>query len=153
MTDIRTTLTSKLKESLKSKDAVATSTIRLILTAIKDRDIAARGSDNSDEISDEAILSLLSSMISQRRESASAYEKGNRIDLATREEEEIEIIKTFLPKQIEGAELENALDEIIKELNASSIKDMGRVMNELRTRYSGQIDVKAAGVIAKLKLS
>lgn len=152
MTDIRSRLTSRLKDGIKAKEEIVTSTVRLIMAAIKDRDIAARSCGNADGINEEEIMALLAAMVAQRKESATAYRNGEREDLAIREEAEIELIKEFLPQQMDDIELEDKISQIITELSADSIKDMGKVMSTLRDRYAGQFDAKDAGRIAKLKL-
>jgi len=143
---------SALKEALKNKDQVAMSTIRLIMAALKDRDITARGNGNAEGISEGEILSMLQSMIKQRQESSTTYRENGRPELADREEAEIAVIQKFLPKQMDDDEARKAIDEIITEVNAESIKDMGKVMAELKTRYAGQLDMAKAGGMVKAKL-
>jgi uncharacterized protein YqeY len=148
----RAEFNAALKEALKSRNETAVSTIRLILAALKDRDIAARGTGNAEGIADSEILSMLQSMIKQRLESAKLYCDAGREELAEREEAEIEIIQGFLPKQLSEAEAEAAIVEAIAETGAKDIKDMGRIMAVLKTRYAGQMDMgKASGQI-KAKL-
>lgn len=144
---------TKLKESLKSKDQVATATIRLILAALKDRDIAARGQGKADGIDDTEILSMLGSMIKQRKESAQTYADAGRDDLAEREQAEIEIIQNFMPKQLGDDEVAKVIEELVGELGASDIKDMGKVMGVLKKRYAGQLDMGKAGGLVKQKLA
>lgn len=139
---LRSQLTSALKEAMVSKDTVSVATIRLILAALKDRDINARSLGKGDEqISDADILGLLQSMIKQRHESIRQYKEGNREDLVGREESEIAVIQTFLPKALSEDETRKAIDDIANDLGAASIKDMGKVMNELKSRYAGQLDM------------
>jgi len=142
-----------LKEALKAKDQVTMSTIRLITAALKDRDINARASGNMDGISEPEILSLLMSMVKQRQESSKTYRDANRADLADREDAEIKIIESFLPRQMSDAEAEQAVAKVITETGAAGIKDMGKVMNELKTRYAGQMDMGKVGGVVKQKLS
>lgn len=145
---LRTELNDSLKTAMRAKETVAVATIRLILAALKDRDIAARTKGNPDGLTDDEILQLLSSMIKQRRESIALYEQGGRVDLVEQEQGEIGVIERFLPKQLNEAEIKGAVDALILELGAGSIKDMGRVMQELRGRYAGQMDFgKASGMV------
>lgn len=150
--DKRTEFNIALKEALKNKDQTATSTIRLILAALKDRDIAARGQGKADGIGDDEILSMLQSMIKQRQESAKTYCDAGREELAEREEAEIEVIKGFMPAQLNDGEVATVIDEIIAETGASNIKDMGKVMGVLKSKYAGQIDMGKAGALVKEKL-
>ena len=131
--------------SLKSKDKVQISTYRLILSSIKDLDIANRSGPNKKETNDEDIKKLLKKMIKQRDESIEIYKKNNRQDLLSVEQKEHEIISAFLPKQMTIEETQNICDEIIKKLNASSIKDMGKVMGALKKDYSDILDFSKAG--------
>lgn len=149
----RDELTTALKESLKSKDQIAMSTIRLITAAIKDRDIAARSKGNQDGIDDAEILSLMQSMIKQRQESSKTYADNGRDELAERELDEIKIIERFLPQQMSEEETSAAIEAIIAKTGASSIKDMGKVMGELKSRYAGQLDMAKAGGAVKAKLA
>ena len=149
---IRDDLTTALKESLKSKEQVAMSTIRLIIAAMKDRDIAARGNGNGEGITDAEILSMMQSMMKQRQESSKTYADNGRDDLAERELDEIKVIERFMPQQMGEAEVSKAIDVIIVETGADSIKDMGKVMNELKTRYAGQMDMAKVGGVVKGKL-
>lgn len=156
-TGIRAELSAALKAALKSDDKAATSTLRLILAALKDRDIAARGKGDAGEgdktLSDDDILLLLQTMVKQRRESIEMYEQGGRLELAQQEQGEIEVIERFLPKQFDDAEEADAISAVISDLGASSLKDMGAVMAELRSRFAGRMNFgKAAGQV-KAKLS
>ena len=137
-----------LKNALKSKDKVAMSTVRLILAALKDRDIDARSHGQNEGITESEILSMLQSMVKQRRDSIKMYEEGGRKDLADREQAEINVIQEFLPRQLTPEELATALDEIISEIGATSVRDMGKVMAQLKAHYAGQIDMgKASGLV------
>jgi uncharacterized protein YqeY len=149
----RAEFTTALKEAMQSKDQVAMSTIRLITAAMKDRDIAARSSGNEEGIPDSEILSMMQSMIKQRQESSKTYRDNDRPELAEREEEEIKVIERFLPAQMSEADTSAAIEEIIADVGAESIKDMGKVMNELKTKFAGQLDMAKAGGLVKAKLS
>jgi uncharacterized protein YqeY len=149
---LRTEVGDALKAAQKSKSKVAIATLRLILAAIKDRDIEARAKGNLDGIGDDDILALLQSMIKQRRESITAYEQGGRSDLADQEAEEIKIIQGFLPKQMDDAETAAAIDEVIGETGASSLKDMGPTMAALRAKYPGRMDFAKASALVKERL-
>lgn len=144
---------SALKESLKNKDQLAVSTIRLILAALKDRDISARGQGSAEGLGESEILSMLQSMIKQRKESAATYKEAGRDDLSSREESEIEVIERFLPKQLSAEETEKIIERIIEEQGASDMKDMGKVMGVLKSDYAGQIDMGRASGMVKQKLS
>ncbi len=150
---MRDILDKSLKDAMRARDAQKISTIRLINAAIKDRDIAIRSEDNLEGVSDEEILSILSKMIKQRKESAKQYEEGGRLELAQQEFEEIEIIENFLPRQLDLNETEQIVKKIILEINANSIRDMGKVMSLLKENYSGKMDFGKAGVVAKELLS
>ena len=149
---MRTEFTSKLKEALKSKDAVALSTIRLIMAALKDRDISARGQGKAEGVEDSEILSMLSTMIKQRRESAKIYMEAGREELAEREDAEVVVIQGFMPAQLDDAQVDEIIDGLISELGASEIKDMGKIMGALKGRYAGQLDMGKVGGLVKSKL-
>jgi len=145
---LRTRLNDALKDAMKAKEVLATSTLRLILAALKDRDIAERTKGNGDGLGDEAILEMLQKMVRQRHDSIEMYTKGQRPELAKREADEIEIIERFLPKQMDETDMRAAIDGVIGELGASSVKDMGRVMGTLKERYPGRMDFgKASGIV------
>lgn len=150
---LRLRLNEALKEAMRAKEQRAVSTVRLILAALKDRDIAARSRGVTDGIDETEILSMLQTMIKQRQESIALYEQGGRCELAEQEREEITVIETFLPRQLSETETEQAVSGIIAELGASSVKDMGRTMAELRARYAGQMDFTRASGIVKQKLA
>ena len=139
--------------SLKSKNKPEISTYRLILSSIKDLDIANRSGPNKKETDDEDIKKLLKKMIKQRDESIEIYKKNNRQDLLEIEQKEHEIISAFLPKQLGEEETKNICNEIIKKLNASSIKDMGKVMGALKNDYSDTLDFSKAGSYLKEALN
>ena len=150
---MRDILDKSLKDAMRARDTQKISTIRLINAAIKDRDIAIRSEDNLEGVSDEEILSILSKMIKQRKDSAKQYEEGGRLELAQQEFDEIEIIENFLPKQLDLNETEQIVKKIILEINANSLRDMGKVMSLLKENYSGKMDFGKAGVVAKELLS
>jgi uncharacterized protein YqeY len=150
---LRTRISEALKQAMKDKAADRLSTLRLINAAIKDKDIAARAGGNDEGASDDEILAILGKMSKQRVESARAYEEGGRLDLAEREREEIAVIEEFLPKQLSDKEVAAAVDEAIAEQNASSIRDMGKVIGALKGRYTGQMDFGKVGPMVKERLS
>lgn len=151
-TMIREQLKKELVEALKTKNEKKVATIRLINAAIKDKDIEARPKGNLDGIDDNAILTLLQSMIKQRNESISLYKQGNRNDLVDKETAEIGIIQAFLPKQMSTEEIKIVIENLITQTGASGIKDMGKVMAALKAQYAGQLDFAAASVLIKEKL-
>ena len=150
---LRTRLRDALKISMKGKDAPTVSTLRLILAAIKDRDIAARDKGNKDGVTDDEILSLLQSMIKQRHESISLYEKGGRMELAQREAEEIAVIEEFLPEQMDDDEMAAVITAVIGEVGATSLKDMGKAMAALKANHPGTMDFSKASAMVKERLS
>ena len=137
------------KNSLKSKDKLQISTYRLILSAIKDQDIINRSGSNKKVTDDDDIKKLLKKMIKQRTESIEIYKKGNRQDLLEVEQKEHEIISSFLPKQLSEEETKNICNEMIKKLNASTIKEMGKVMGALKKEFSDNLDFSKAGSYLK----
>ncbi len=149
---LREQIADSLKVALKDRDEVAVATLRLILAALKDRDIAARTKGDDDPIGEDAILSMLQTMVKQRRESIELYEKGGRLELAERERAEIEIIQRFLPKQLADDEIQAVVEQTIAEVGAAGLKDLGRVMSALRQGYAGQMDFGKASGIAKSQL-
>jgi uncharacterized protein YqeY len=149
----RTELNDALKEAMKAKDQCAVSTLRLILAALKDRDIAARGKGKGDGVGDDQILEMLHKMVRQRRESIELYQKGDRQDLVDKERAEIAVVERFLPKQLGDAEVRSAVQTVIDELGAKTIKDMGRVMGTLKERYAGRMDFGKASALVKEQLA
>ena len=149
---LREELNSAMKDALKKNEQKTLSTVRLILAALKDRDIFARGQGNSDGISDDEILSMLQSMIKQRRDSISMYEQAGRCDLAEGEEAEIKVITAFMPKQLSDSDITSCVRDVISELNASSLKDMGKIMALLKKRYLGRMDFGKASAQVKKNL-
>ncbi len=150
---LRDRLSETLKSSMKEKKPVAVSTLRLILTAIKDRDIAARSKGVDDGISDTDILQVLQTMVRQRHDSIEMYTQGNRPELAAREAEEITVIEGFMPRQLGDAEIKAAIASVIEDTGASSIKDMGKAMGALRERFAGQMDFGKASAMLKAQIS
>ena len=150
---LRAELKEALSSAMKSKDTRAVSTIRLILAALKDRDIAARDKGVMEGISDHECLDLLQTMVKQRRESAALYEKGGRPELANQEREEIVVIRRFQPAQMDAAQTAEAVNTAIAELGASHLKDMGRAMSLLRQRHGGRMDFATASALMKKKLA
>ncbi len=149
MDSLRAKIKDSLKLSLKNKDEVATSTIRLILAAVKDHDIQNRTKKDSSEITDEEILNLLQKMIKQRHESVEIYSKAGRLDLKKREEKEIKVIDSFLPQQITKKELEKIVKDSASELDCNSIKDLGKLISFLKEKFPGQLDMKEVAIQAK----
>ena len=150
---LRNELNDALKAAVKSQDKCATSTLRLIVAALKDRDIAARSKGNCDGVGEDDILEMLQKMVRQRREAIELYEEGGRDELADRERREIEVIEGFLPQPLGEAEMTGAIREVIGELQATTIKDMGRVMGALKERFPGRMDFGRASAIVKQKLA
>ena len=150
---LREALADRMKTALRAKDARTLSTVRLIVAALKDRDIAARSDGNKAEIPDSEILRLLQGMVKQRRESIVLYQQGNRPELAAQEAGEIAVIESFLPQQMDDAAIEAAVQAAISESGAAEIKDMGKVMAALRERHAGVLDMAKAGAVVKRLLA
>jgi|SRR3954463_4045196 uncharacterized protein YqeY len=150
---LRAQLNDAMKEAMKAKDAKRLATVRLMLAALKDRDIAARSETNRELLGDDEILTLLAKMIKQREESATAFDTGNRPELAAGEREEIAIIRSFMPAQMDEAAMKDAVQKAIAEVGAGSIRDMGKVMAVLKERYAGQMDFSKASAATKEALS
>ena len=150
---LRERLGEELKTAMKAKEQHKVSTLRLILAALKDRDIAVRANGQPDGISDDEILELFTKMVRQRHESIKLYEEGGRIDLAGREAEEIKIIEAFLPRQLGDDEVAAAVAEVIAEVGAQGLKDMGPVMAALKQRYTGRMDFGKASALVKQRLA
>ena len=155
--DLRDRVMKALKQAMKDRDPARLATLRLINAAIKDHEIAARGSNGDGEevppIGDAQILAILSRMVKQRQESVRAYEEGGRLDLAEREREEIGVIEDFLPRRLSEDEVEEAIDSAISEIGATSIRDMGKIMGLLKERHAGQMDFGTVGPRVKARLS
>ncbi len=150
---LRQRLNEALKDAMKRREDLEVSTLRLILAAIKDRDIAARGQGNAEGIGEDQLLQLLQTMIKQRMESIALYEQGGRLELAQQEADEINVIRKFLPEQLDDLEIAAAVRTVIEETAAASLKDMGPTMAELRKRYAGRMDFAKASGIVKQHLS
>jgi len=149
---LRQRLNDELKAAMKSRDQRATSTLRLILAALKDRDIAARPRGVTDGVDEAEIVDMLQKMVRQRQESIELYKKGNRPELVEQEQGEITMIERFLPQKMSETEQAMAIESVVKELGASSIKDMGKVMAALKERYAGRMDFAKVGAQVKQKL-
>lgn len=149
---LRAQIMQAMKDAMKSGDKARLSTIRLMQSAIKDKDIASRTDGRNDGVSDAELLDLFSKMVKQRRESAELYEKGERPDLVEKERAEIAVLEEFMPRQMGEDEVKAAVAAVVAELGASSIKDMGKVMGALKERYAGQMDFAKAGAAVKAAL-
>jgi uncharacterized protein YqeY len=149
---LREDIQNALKEAMKAKDMETVSAVRLIIAGQKVKDVEARGS-GKDMASDQELMSMMQTMIKQRNESARIYREGGREELAEKEEKEIKVIERFLPKQLSEEEMSDKISEIIEVIGASSIKDMGKVMAEIKAKYAGQIDMGKASSLIKAKLS
>lgn len=150
--DMRTRVTDALKDAMRSKEADRLATLRLINAAIKDKDIALRGEGDDKIVTDADVLAIMGRMVKQRQESARAYDEGGRIELAEKERAEIKVIEEFLPKQLDEAETEAAVAAAIEAVGAESIRDMGKVMGELKAKYTGQMDFGRVGPLVKGRL-
>ena len=149
---LRNKIDEDYKQSIKNKDQHKIDTMRLIRSAIKDKDISSRTSENKEEINDAAILSLLINLIKQRKDSIEQFQKAKRDDLIKNEQNEITIIKEYLPQQKSQEETEKIINEIITNNNLQSIKDMGKLMSIIKNDYAGEVDMSFVGKIAKSKL-
>ena len=149
---LRETLQNALKEAMKNRDVETVNAVRLIIAGQKEKDVEARGK-GLEKASDSDLLSMMQSMIKQRNESIKIYIDGNRPDLADKEKTEINVISRFLPKQMNEEEITSVIKSLIKATNASSIKDMGKIMGALRSQYAGQMDFGVASGIIKQLLS
>ncbi|MCI2399302.1 GatB/YqeY domain-containing protein [Aliiroseovarius subalbicans] len=147
--EMRNRITDALKTAMKNKDAARLSTLRLINAAIKDKDIDLRGKGDDATVTDADVLSILGKMVKQRQESARAYEEGGRLELAEKELTEVGVIEEFLPKQLDEAETEAAVKAAIAKVGAESIRDMGKVMGVLKSKYTGQMDFGRVGPMVK----
>ena len=151
--ELRSRINTAMKQAMKDKSAERLSTIRLINAAIKDRDIAARTEGKENGVGDDEVLAILAKMTKQRQESAKTYEEAGRLDLSERELAEIKVIEEFLPRRLTDSEIQSAVSEAINEVGASSIRDMGKVMGVLKSKYAGQMDFGAVGALVKNNLS
>lgn len=146
---LREELKEALKQAMLAKEEKTVAAIRMVMAKLKDQDIAARPSGNTEGINDDQIKAMMQGMIKQRRESIELYKKGNRQDLVEIESAEIAVIERFLPAQMDEAAMKDAVTKAIAAVGAASIKDMGKVMGELKKAYTGQMDFAAAGAIVK----
>lgn len=146
---MRETINTALKRAMKDKEALRLSTLRLMMAAIKDRDIALRADGNDEGADDGEITSILVKMVKQRKDSAQQYDDAGRDDLAKQEREEIKVIEDFLPKQLSADDAKAAVETAIAEVGAESIRDMGKVMGVLKAKYAGQMDFGQAGALVK----
>jgi hypothetical protein len=149
---MRDRIKTALKESMKAGDKEATSTLRLMLTAIAEKDIEARAEDRCEGASEQEILQVLQKMVKQRRESAQTYEDAGRLDLAEQERREIVIIERFMPRQLGEDEMKAAVDQVVGEVGAEGLKDMGKCMGALKAKYAGQMDFAKASTLVKERL-
>ncbi|MEL7093414.1 MAG: GatB/YqeY domain-containing protein [Pseudomonadota bacterium] len=152
MSDLRGRISAALKQAMKDKDASRLSTLRLINAAIKDKDIDARAAGQDDGVGEAEVLGILGKMVKQRRESARTYEEGGRLDLAEREEAEIVVIEEYLPRKLDEDAAAQAVEAAITEAGAESVRDMGKVMGILKSKYTGQMDFGAVGPMVKDRL-
>ncbi len=150
---IREKISQVLKESMKAKDEAKTTTLRMVNAAIKQKDIDVARARGDQHIGDEEVLNLMQSLIKSRRESIELYKQGGRQDLVDKEAAEIAIIEQFLPKQMSGDETKAVIRELVASLGASSVKDMGKVMAALKSKYAGQLDMTKASAAVKEALS
>jgi hypothetical protein len=150
---LRDEFTERMKTALRARDTRTLSTVRLIIAGLKQKDIEARGAGNPAGIAEPEIQRMLQGMVKQRRESIELYEKGNRPELARQEGEEIAVIESFLPRQMDDAAIEEAAKAAIAESGAAGLKDMGKVMGALRERHAGVLDMAKAGAAVKRLLS
>jgi uncharacterized protein YqeY len=150
--DLRTRINDALKDAMRAKAADRLSVLRLMSSAIKDRDIAARGEGQPSPVPEDGVIAVLAKMVKQRQESARAYDEAGREDLSGKERAEVAVIEEFLPRQLSPEETEAAVAAAIAETGAASIKDMGRVMAVLKTRHAGQMDFGAVGPLVKSRL-
>lgn len=151
--ELRDQILNDLKLAMKARDTARLSTLRLISAALKERDIALRGEGAARDLSEADVIAILTKMAKQRQDSARIYLEGARPELAAREQAEIDVIEAYLPQSLTEAETLSAIDAEIATLDAPSIRDMGRVMNALRSRYAGQMDFAAVGALVKARLS
>jgi uncharacterized protein len=149
---LRAKINDELKSAMKAQDQRRVSTLRLVNSALKNADIEARGQGKA-ALADDEVLPVLQKMIKQRQESAELYDKGGRPELATQEREEIAIISAYLPRQMSEDEAKTAIAGVVKELGATGMKDMGKVMTALKERYAGQMDFGKASPIVKAQLA
>jgi uncharacterized protein YqeY len=146
---LRTKISDELKAAMKGGDKLRVSTLRLVASAIKDRDIQNRTAGPDSGVNDAQIVEVMAKMVKQRQESVAMYEQGGRPELAQQERSEIDIIQSFMPKQLSEAEVKSVVAAVIQETGAQSVKDMGKVMAGLKAKYAGQMDMAKAGAVVK----
>ena len=151
--NIRERVSKNLKEAMIKKDTTLISTLRLILAAIKEKDIISKGKGHCSEVNDKEIISLLQTMIKQRKGSIELYMKGKRVDLAKKEEDEIKIISNFLPSQLSKEEIDEIINNTLESNEVNSIKDIGKVMKIIKDKYDGMMDFGYVSKVVKEKLS
>ena len=149
---LRAKISDELKTAMKAGDKLKVSTLRLVGAAIKDRDIQNRTAGPDSGVNDAQIVEVLAKMVKQRQESVAIYQQGGRPELAKQESDEIDIIQSFMPKQLSEAEVKSVIAAIIQETGAQSVKDMGKVMAALKAKYAGQMDMAKAGGAVKSQL-
>ncbi len=145
---IRERIAEDLKDAIRGRESERVAALRLMLAAIKDREIADR-QDTQGEVADSVVMSILEKMVKQRRESANVYEEAGRLDLAKQEQDEIRIIQRYLPKQLNDQEVQKAIQSAIQDTGANSVRDMGRVMAMLKSQHAGKMDFAKAGAMVK----
>jgi uncharacterized protein YqeY len=150
---LRETLTSEMKDAMRNKEKCRLGTIRLILAALKDRDISVRTDSDAKEMTDDDVIEILSKMVKQRKESIVAYEEAGRAELAEQEKEEMAVIYEFLPKQMDEGEIDVAVKSAIEELGATGLKDIGKIMGVLKAKYGATMDFSKASALTKNLLS
>jgi len=150
---IRQDISDQTKDAMRAKNKLRVSTLRLVSAAIKDRDIAARAEDRCEGIDDGEILTLLSKMVKQREESATTYEDNGRADLAEKERVELEILREFMPQPLSEDDLVAAIDKYVEESGATGLKDMGKIMGQIKSAYPGRVDMGQASALVKARLT
>ena len=150
---IKEQVSKNLKESMIKKDKDSISTLRLILAAIKEREIISKGKKNGGEVNDKEIIALLQTMIKQRKGSIDLYLQGNRLDLVNKEEHEIKIISNFLPRQLSSKEIDEIINDTIKTSKVNSVKEMGKVIKIIKDQYDGMMDFGYVSKVIKERLS
>ncbi|SFC98903.1 GatB/YqeY domain-containing protein [Tropicimonas isoalkanivorans] len=153
MTQLRNRVNAGLKDAMRNRETDRVCTLRLINAAIKDRDIATRTEGATEGATDADVLQILDKMVRQRQESARAYEEGGRLELAEKERAEIVVLEEFMPRRLSDDEVGEAVDKAISQTGAQSIRDMGKVMGVLKTRYAGQMDFGSVGPKVRERLS
>ncbi|MGZ9096968.1 MAG: GatB/YqeY domain-containing protein [Micavibrio sp.] len=151
--DKRTEFMDAMKNAMKARDELTTNTVRMIIAKLKERDIESRGTGGPEKVSDTEIMSMMQGMIKQRQESLTIYKNAGRDQLAEREAAEIKVIEGFLPQQMGDDEIKKIVDGLMVELNATDVRDMGKLMAEMKKRYAGQLDMAKASAMVKQKMA